>query len=128
MLSEFRDYLFTGRALDLAIGVVIGVAFGTVISSLVDNLLSPVLSLVGDFDFSQLDATFRGGVFRYGQFINDVIAFLLVAVAVFFVVVRPKQAYAAKLAAEGPATRVCEACLSTVPEAARRCAFCGEQR
>lgn len=127
LLRDFRHYLYTSRALDLAIGVVIGVAFGTVIKSLVDNIVSPLLSVVGDFDFSELSFSIRGGDFLYGLFINDLIAFLLVAVTVFLAIVRPKQAYEAQLEARAEPTVTCGACLSTIPAAARRCAFCREE-
>ena len=128
LLKDFRHYLFTARALDLAIGVVVGVAFGTVIRSFVDNLVSPLMSVAGEFDFSELSVTLRGGEFFYGRFINDVIAFLLVAVTVFLAVVRPKRSYEARLAADADPTVTCAACLSTIPAAARRCAFCREER
>lgn len=128
LLRDFRHYLFTARALDLAIGVVVGVAFGTVVKSLVDNLVSPLFSVAGEVDFSELSFSIRGGEFRYGLFINDLIAFLLVAATVFLAVVRPKRSYEAKLAEEGEPTSTCSACLSTIPAAARRCAFCREER
>ncbi len=128
LLREFRHYLFTARALDLAIGVVVGVAFGTVIKSFVDNLVSPLMSVVGNFDFSKLSIEFRGGEFLYGLFINDVIAFLLVATTVFLAVVRPKRTYEARLDAQAESTVTCQACLSTIPAAARRCAFCREDQ
>lgn len=126
LLKDFRHYLFTARALDLAIGVVVGVTFGTVIKSFVDNLVSPLMSVAGEFDFTELSFTIRGGEFAYGRFINDVIAFLLVAVTVFLAVVRPKRTYEARLAEGADPTVVCAACLSTIPAAARRCAFCRE--
>lgn len=128
LLREFRHYLFTARALDLAIGVVVGVAFGTVIKSFVDNLISPLMSVVGNFDFSELSVSFRGGEFLYGLFINDVLAFMLVAMTVFLAVVRPKRTYEARLEAQSEPTSTCPACLSTIPAAARRCAFCREDQ
>lgn len=128
LLRDFRHYLFTARALDLAIGVVVGIAFGTVIKSFVDNLVSPLMSIAGDFDFSALSFQFRGGKFLYGRFINDLIAFMVIAVTVFLGVVRPKRTYEAGLAAKADPTVVCDACLSTIPAAARRCAFCREDR
>lgn len=128
LLRDFRHYLFTARALDLAIGVVVGVAFGTVIKSFVDNLVSPLMSIVGNFDFSELSFAFRGGEFMYGRFINDVIAFLLVATTVFLAVVRPKQSYEAGMDARAEPTTICAACLSTIPAAASRCAFCREDQ
>lgn len=128
LLRDFRHYLFTARALDLAIGVVIGLAFGTVIKSLVDNLVSPLLSVFGEFDFSELSFSIRGGEFSYGQFLNDLLAFLLVAVTVFLAVVRPKRAYEAALNADADPVVTCAACLSTIPSLARRCAFCREEQ
>lgn len=128
LLRDFRHYLFTARAIDLAIGVVLGVAFGTVIRSLVDHMVSPLISIAGDVDFSSLSFQIRGGNFLYGQFINDVFAFLLVAITVFLAVVRPRRSYEARQAAEAAPTATCAACLSTIPAAARRCAFCREDR
>lgn len=128
LVRDFRHYLFTARALDLAIGVVIGVAFGTLIKSLVDNLVSPLMSIFGEFDFSELSFVVRGGEFRYGLFLNDLLAFLLVAITVFLAVVRPKRSYQEALDADADPTVTCEACLSTIPAAARRCAFCREDR
>ncbi len=128
LLRDFRHYLYTTRALDLAIGVVVGVAFGTVIRSFVDNIVSPLMSIAGNFDFSELSFAFRGGEFMYGRFINDVIAFLIVATTVFLAVVRPKRTYEARLEAKAEPTVTCPACLSTIPAAARRCAFCREDQ
>lgn len=128
LVRDFRDYLFTARAIDLAIGVVLGVAFGTVIRSLVDHMVSPLISIAGEVDFSSLSFQVRGGRFQYGQFINDLFAFLLVAITVFLAVVRPRRAFEAKMAEEAAPTRTCAACLSTIPAAARRCAFCREDQ
>ena len=96
MLKEFKAFILRGNVVDLAVGVVIGAAFKTVIDSLVANMLSPVVGLIFQKDFSTLHWTLKDSanpekvlVLRYGQFLADVIAFLLVAAAVFFFVVKP---------------------------------------
>ena len=126
MLRDFRDFALRGSVVDLAVGVVIGVAFGAVIRSLVENLLLPLVAIPGDVDFRDLQLTVGGGRFRYGLFLNDVVSFVLIAAAVFFAVVRPMAAINRRRAA-GPTeatTKECGRCLSTIPLAATRCAFC----
>ncbi len=96
MLKEFKSFIMRGNVVDLAVGIIIGAAFKTVVDSLVANLFSPVIGVVGGKDFSRLSITLKDKVdpakqvvLRYGQFINDVIAFVLIAAAVFFFVVKP---------------------------------------
>ena len=130
MLQDFKAFLLRGNVVDLAVGVIMGVAFGTVVSSFVRNLLTPLIAIPGRADFSQLSFQVGGGVFRYGQFINDALSFLMTAAALFFCVVRPMAALTAmqKRVPEAPTTKPCPFCLSTIPLAATRCAFCtGEQ-
>jgi large conductance mechanosensitive channel len=93
MLGEFRDFLLKGNIVELAVAFVMGVAFGAVVNSLVDNLVMPVVAMIiGKPDFSSLTFTINDAVFRYGAFITDVISFVAIAAAVFFVVVKPMQA------------------------------------
>ena len=93
MLQEFKDFLFRGNIVELAVAFVLGVAFAAVINSLVENLLMPVIAMiVGKPDFSDLTFTINDAVYRYGAFITDVIQFLAIAAAVFFFVVKPIQA------------------------------------
>ena len=93
MIKEFRDFLMRGNVIDLAVAVVIGAAFGAVVTSLVSDLLTPVIAaIVGKPDFSNLTFTINGSVFRYGNFINALIAFVSIAAAVFFFVVKPINA------------------------------------
>ncbi len=92
MLKEFRDFLMRGNLIELAVAVVIGVAFGAVVKSLVDNLITPIIGMVGGVDFSRETFTINDSVFRYGAFINDVIYFVLVAAAIFFLVIKPVNA------------------------------------
>ena len=130
MLKDFKQFLLRGNVVDLAVGVVIGIAFGAVITALVDDLITPLIAAIfGKRDFSALIFTVNGSVFRYGAFINAVITFVLVAAAVFFFVVRPVNALMARRRTPpvDPTTRDCPECLSTIPKAARRCAFCSAQ-
>jgi large conductance mechanosensitive channel len=93
MLREFRDFLLRGNIVELAVAFVIGVAFGALITSFVDNLLMPVVAMIiGKPDFRELTFTINDAVFRYGSFLTDLLAFVAVAAAVFFLVVRPVNA------------------------------------
>lgn len=126
MLHDIREFLLGGRVLDLAVGIMIGVAFGTLIRSLVTNLVTPLLAIGGDVDFAELAIEVGGSELAYGQFLNDLLAFLVVALSVYLLVVRPLHAMkrrAESREAEVPTT-TCEHCLSTIPVAATRCAFC----
>jgi len=127
MLKDFKAFVLRGNVVDLAVGVVIGAAFGTVVSSFVKNLLTPLIAIPGTANFSSLHVTVRHSVFNYGQFINDIVSFVMIAAAVFFLVVRPINKLMARRRTEvtpDAATRDCPECLSSVPVAARRCAFC----
>lgn len=128
MLQEFKQFLLRGNVVELAVAVVIGVAFGVVITALVTDLLTPLISaVVGKHDFSALRFSVNGSVFRYGDFINALVAFVLVAAAVFFLVVRPVNALVQRSRREptpDPTTRKCPECLSEIPIDARRCAYC----
>jgi large conductance mechanosensitive channel len=129
MLSGFRQFVFRGNVVDLAVAVVIGGAFGAVVTALVKDLLTPLIAaIVGSPDFSAIRFTVNGSQFLVGDFINAVVAFLLIAAAVYFFVVAPVNAFIARQhrgeAAPDPTTKKCPECLSEVPIAARRCAFC----
>ncbi len=131
MLRDFRQFLLRGNVVDLAVAVVVGSAFGAVVAALVADLLTPlVAAIVGSHDFSALTFTIHHSVFRYGAFLNAVIAFVSVAAAVFFFVVRPVNALVQLAHREpppDPTTRKCPECLSEIPAEARRCAFCTAQ-
>jgi large conductance mechanosensitive channel len=101
MLKEFRDFLFRGNIVELAVAFVMGIAFAAVVNSLVDNLLMPVIAMIiGKPDFRGLDFTINDAVFRYGAFITDVIQFAAIAAAVFFFVVKPVGAMLARFRRE----------------------------
>lgn len=125
MLRGFRDFIARGNVIDLAVAVVIGTAFGAVVSSLVADLMTPLIAaLVGEPDFSALTFEINGSEFRYGSFLNALIAFLGVAVAIYFLIVTPINAIERRRGLEGAQTRDCPQCLSQVPAAARRCMHC----
>jgi len=129
MLKGFRDFIFRGNVVDLAVAVVIGGAFGAVVAALVKDLLTPLIAaLVGKPDFSALTFTLNGSKFLYGEFINAVVSFVLVGAAIYFFVVVPMQAALSRMkkpaAAAPPATKTCPECLNEIPAAARRCGHC----
>ncbi|MGA2007647.1 MAG: large conductance mechanosensitive channel protein MscL [Solirubrobacteraceae bacterium] len=129
LASEFKNFLARGNVVDLAVAVVLGTAFGVVIKALVADLLTPIIALIfGQPDFGALSFTINSSHFYYGDFINSLITFVSVAAAIFFFVVKPLNSMAARRAAGRPDpdadTRACTECLSEIPKAARRCAFC----
>jgi large conductance mechanosensitive channel len=97
MIKEFRDFLLRGNIVELAVAFVIGVAFAAVVTSLVEDLLTPLIAAIfGKQDFSSLTFTINDSQFRYGAFINAVVSFVMIAAAVFFVVVKPMNALTAR--------------------------------
>ncbi len=128
MLKDFKAFLLRGNVVDLAVAVVVGAAFGAVVTALVRDLITPIIALIfGKPDFSALSFTVNSSHFLYGDFINFLIAFVSVAAAVFFFVVRPVNALMARRQTTPNVeseTRPCPECLSEIPMLARRCAFC----
>jgi large conductance mechanosensitive channel len=128
ILKEFRTFILRGNVVDLAVAVVIGAAFTAVVNALVRDLITPIIAAIfGKPDFSDLSFTINGSQFAYGDLINAIITFVLVAAAVFFLVVKPVNYLTARLRTEPDVespTRGCPECLSQIPVAARRCAFC----
>lgn len=129
MLTGFKKFITRGNVVDLAIGVVIGAAFNGVVNSLVKDLITPLIGAIAKTpDFSRMSFTIRGSVFMYGDLINSVVSFLLVAAAVYFFVVVPMNALMNRIKrgeeSVDPAEKDCPECLSKIPRAAKRCAFC----
>jgi large conductance mechanosensitive channel len=128
MLKGFKQFLLRGNVIDLAVAVVIGGAFGKVVDALVHDLLLPLVGIAGHMDFSNIKFTVNGSPFPIGNFINAVIAFVMIAAAIYFFVVVPVNAIMARArrgeAPPDPTTKQCPECLSTIPIQARRCAFC----
>ncbi len=130
MVREFRDFLLRGNVIDLAVAVVIGAAFGAVITSFVGDVLTPLLGLLGVPDFSKLAFQAGDATVEYGLFLNALVTFVLIALAIFLFVVKPMNALAARRAgaAEGePTTKTCPYCASEIAIAATRCPMCTSQ-
>lgn len=129
-MKGFRAFLLKGNVIELATAVVIGVAFGVVVTAFVKDLVTPLIAAIGGQpDFSTLTFTINNSKFFYGDFLNALIAFVLVSAVVYFFVIVPYTALMARSREEPPAdptTKKCPECLSEIPIDARRCAFCGE--
>jgi large conductance mechanosensitive channel len=128
-MKGFKQFLLRGNAVDLAVGVVIGAAFGNIVNTLVKGLLTPfIAAVVKQPDFSSISFTIHGSKFLVGDFANALVSFLIIAAAVYFVVVLPMNALMARLNREDkpaqPSTKKCPQCLSDIPIDARRCAHC----
>jgi large conductance mechanosensitive channel len=128
ILKEFRAFILRGNLVDLAVAIVIGTAFTAVVTALVRDLITPLIAAIfGEELFATASFTINGSLFAYGDFLNALITFVIVAAVVFFLVVKPVNLMMARLRTEPDVeshTRGCPECLSQIPVAARRCAFC----
>ena len=130
MFKDFRKFILRGNVVDLAVAVVIGAAFGTIVTALVKDLVTPLIAAIGGQpDFSKLKFELNGSQFLYGDFINAVISFLMIAAVIFFFVVQPINKLVSHMKpseeVDTPAERECPECLSAIPAAAKRCKYCG---
>jgi large conductance mechanosensitive channel len=128
-MKGLKQFITRGNVLDLAVAVVMGAAFGAVVTALVKDLITPLIAaVVGKPDFSAIQFEINGSKFLLGDFINALVSFLLVAAAVYFFVVLPMNAIMARAhrgeVPPDPTTKNCPECLSSIPIAAKRCAFC----
>jgi len=130
MFKGFRDFVLRGNVVDLAVAVIIGAAFGAIVNSLVKDIITPLIAaIVGKPDFSALVLHVHGGALTYGNFLNAAISFLLIASAVYFLLVLPMQYVMKRInkpAEAAPTTKPCPECLSDIPLAAKRCKFCAQ--
>ena len=126
MIKGFRDFLMRGNVIDLAVAVIIGAAFTAIVTSFVTNIVTPLIAaLVGKPDFSALVLHVNGGIITYGTFLNSVIAFVLLALVVYFFIVVPMNYAMARFTKPvAVSTKSCPQCLSEIPLAATRCKFC----
>ncbi len=126
MIKGFKDFIMRGNVVDLAVAVVIGTAFGFVVAALVRDIITPIIGIFGGApDFGTLSLSINSSKFMYGDFINVLISFVLIAAAIYFVVVVPMQKVQARTAKPVEVTtKDCLECLSSIPLAATRCAFC----
>ncbi len=127
-MKDFKEFILRGNLVELAVAFVIGGAFATVVQALVRDFITPLIgAIVGSQAFFNLTFTVNHSVFRYGDFLNWLIAFVLIAAVVFFLVVKPTNALRARLKTEPPVdetVRQCPHCLSQIPVEASVCAFC----
>jgi large conductance mechanosensitive channel len=127
-LKGFRAFLLRGNVVDLAVAVVIGAAFGAIVEAFVKDLVTPLIAAIGGQpDFASLSFTINNSKFLYGDFLNALIAFVLIAAVIYYFVVLPINALIARARKEPPAdptTKKCTECLSEIPIGAKRCAFC----
>lgn len=129
MLSEFKKFILRGNVVDLAVAVVVGAAFNGVVQGMVKDLITPLIAAIGGKpNFSNLFFELHGSKFMYGDVLNLIISFLLIAMVIFFMVVQPLNKFQSlanrSKTPEEPTDRKCPECLSTIPKAAKRCAFC----
>lgn len=125
-MKGFKEFLLRGNVIDMAVGIVVGAAFGTVVSAFVKDLLTPfIAAIVRKPDFSTLAFTINSSKFMIGDFVNQLISFIIIAAAVYFAVVLPVNKLISRV--RGPAapmTKTCPECLSEIPIGAKRCAHC----
>jgi large conductance mechanosensitive channel len=129
MMSGFRQFLLRGNVVDLAVAVIIGAAFGTVVTAFVKDLVTPLIAAIGGQpDFAALTFTINNSKFMYGDFLNAVVAFIIVAAVIYFLVVVPMNRIAARTAwpnvPPAPITWRCPECLGDIPIGAKRCMYC----
>jgi large conductance mechanosensitive channel len=126
--TEFKQFLLRGNVIDLAVAFVVGAAFAALVQAAVADLLTPLVAAIfGQPDFSDLTFTINGSVFRYGHFLNVLIAFVTISFVVFFFVVKPinrLMELSRRRESPDPTTRKCPECVSEIPVDARRCPFC----
>jgi large conductance mechanosensitive channel len=130
-MKDFKEFLLRGNLVDMAVGIVIGLAFAAVVTALVGDLITPLIAAIGGQpDFGGLSFTINKSHFLYGAFINALISFVVIAAVIFYLVVRPVNALLARRKPDTPVdvtTKDCPYCLSQIPLAASRCAFCTQE-
>jgi large conductance mechanosensitive channel len=129
IIGGFQAFAFRGNLIELAVAVVIGIAFGALVNAFVVDLLTPLIAAIfGQPSFGNLTFTINNATFFYGDFLNELITFLSVAAALYFLVVMPVNRITERMRrgeiSPDPTTKSCPECLSDIPVAARRCAFC----
>ena len=133
MFKGFRDFIFRGNVVDLAVAVILGAAFNGIVNSMVKDVLNPLIAAtVGKPDFSGVVLSVHSGKIAVGNFLNAVVSFLIVAATIYFAIVLPMNHIMTRVKSRNappppaPTTKTCPECLSEIPLGARRCAHCGQ--
>ena len=131
LMDEFKQFLLRGNLVELAVAVVIGAAFGDVIKAMVKDLITPLIAAIGgNPDFSNLRFTVNHSTFLYGDFVNAVLSFVIIAIVIFFFVIKPVNLLVMRAHREpppDPTMHKCPECMSDIPVAARRCMYCAQE-
>ena len=127
-MKDFKEFLLKGNLVETAVGIVIGLAFAAVVAALVADLITPLIAAIGGKrDFGALQFTINKSAFKYGDFLNALIAFVTIAAVVFYLVIRPVNALTERFKKAPPADetiKACPHCLSAIPVEASVCAYC----
>ena len=124
--KEFKDFILRGNVVDLAVGIMIGAAFNGVVQAFVKDLITPLIGIVGSFNFAGLHFTVNKSVFLVGDFLNIVVSFVILAIVIFFFIVKPvnHMMLRRKQPDAAPTTKPCPFCATDIPLAATRCPAC----
>ena len=127
-MNGFKEFIFRGNVVDLAVAVVIGAAFTNIINALVKDIITPLIGVIGGQpDFSFLKWNVNGSEFLIGDFINALLSFLIMTAVIYFAVVMPMSKVLSRIKSgkvEEPGTKVCPECLSAIPVKAKKCMYC----
>jgi large conductance mechanosensitive channel len=129
MLKGFKDFLLRGNVVDLAVAVIIGAAFNSVVTALVKDIITPFIGVFGgEPDFSGWHFTINNSKFMVGDFVNQIVSFVIVSAVIYFAIVLPMNKIKAKLEKNKnpaePVEKTCPECLSSIPAKAKRCKYC----
>ena len=125
LMKEFKQFLMRGNLVELAVAFVLGAVFAALVKAFIADLITPIIAMIiGQPDFSSLSFTINSSLFRYGDFLNNLITFVSTAAVVFFFVVKPYNLLMERRAQEDPTVKECPECASEIPIKARRCPLC----
>lgn len=124
VMTEFKDFISKGNVVGLATAVVFGVAFNAVVTSFITNIITPIIGIPGHINVANLAVVVNGSTITYGEFINAIINFVVIAFVLFFFIIKPLSRIESKLKSESISTKQCRYCFSTINIKATRCPNC----